>query len=120
MVKVLLTSLRTVIVLTALTGAVYPLAVTCVARVVFPSQSLGSRRVEDKRLVGSSLIGQSFTRDEYCWGRPSAAGNGYDAIASGGSNWSPVGPEIQKRIAADRERLRASNPDAPGEVPLLL
>lgn len=118
---VLLQSLRTVLVLTVLTGAVYPLAVTAAARVLFPRQSLGSRVHDEKgTLRGSALIGQAFTQPRYLWGRPSAAGGGYDARASGGSNLSPVGSDIATRIAAERERLKAANPDAPGEPPLLL
>jgi K+-transporting ATPase ATPase C chain len=121
MIRVLLQSLRATIVLTAITGALYPVAVMAVARLAFHEKSLGSRVRNPKGdLIGSSLIGQSFSKPEYLWGRPSAAGNGYDAQASGGTNVSPVGSDTIARIKAERDRLVAANPEARGEPPLLL
>lgn len=120
MLKVLLQSLRALLVLTVVTGVFYPVAVLALARVVAPSQALGSRVTRRGTLKGSSLIGQTFTRPEYLWGRPSAAGSGYDATSSGGANVSPVGSETLARIAAERDRLEAANPDATGCVPVLL
>jgi K+-transporting ATPase ATPase C chain len=119
--RVLVQSLRAVVVLTVLTGALYPAAVMGVARVVFPQASRGSLVTDAQgQPAGSSLIGQSWTKPEYLWGRPSAAGGGYDAQASGGTNVSPVGSEIRTRITLERARLKAANPEAPGEPPLLL
>jgi K+-transporting ATPase ATPase C chain len=117
--RVLLQSLRAVIVLTLLTGALYPLAVTAAARVLFRERSLGSR-VRDRQgvLRGSALIGQAFSRPEYLWGRPSQ--NGYDAANSGGSNVSPVGTDAIANVAKERDRLKAANPEADGEPPLSL
>jgi len=120
MLKTLLQSFLAVVVLTAITGGLYPIAVLGAARLVLPENAAGSRVYDRGKLVGSSLIGQTFTRPEYLWGRPSAAGNGYDATASGGSNWSPVGSDCTTRISSERARLKAANPDAPGEPPLLL
>jgi K+-transporting ATPase ATPase C chain len=121
MIRILLQSLRAVVVLTVLTGVLYPFAVLVAARVLFKQAALGSR-VYDRtgKLVGSSLIGQAFSKPEYLWGRPSAAGNGYDATSSGGSNVSPVGSDAITKIQAEEARLKAANPDAQGEPPLLL
>jgi K+-transporting ATPase ATPase C chain len=119
MMKTLLQSLLATIVLTVATGVLYPAAVTAVARVALPGKAAGSR-IDDRsgKLLGSSLVGQAFAKPEYLWGRPSAAG--YDATASGGTNVSPVGSDAVAKIAAERDRLKAANPDAPGEPPLLL
>lgn len=119
----MLTHLRPAIVLllafTALTGLAYPLAVTGVAQAVFPDQASGSLvRRDDGTVLGSALIGQTFTRPEYFWSRPSAAGDGYDAANSSGSN---LGPSNAALIATVRERvaaLQAANPDAVGPVPV--
>lgn len=121
LVETLLPSLRATLVLTALTGALYPLAVLGAARLLFPHQARGSL-VKDAEgtLVGSSLIGQPFSRPEYFWGRPSAAGGGYDPRASCGSNVTPVSDETIARVRAERDRLVAANPGAQGPPPLLL
>jgi K+-transporting ATPase ATPase C chain len=116
-VKTLLQSVRAVLVLTLLTGVLYPAAVLATAHVLFREKSLGSR-VQDRggTLRGSALIGQAFSRPEYLWPRPSL--NNYDATQSGGSNVSPVGSAAITRILAERDRLKAANPDAPGDPPL--
>jgi K+-transporting ATPase ATPase C chain len=123
MIRVLLQSLRAVLVFTVLTGILYPLAVTAVARIAFKEQALGSR-VHDRSgrlLIGSSLIAQGFSTPEYFWPRPSAAGSsGYDATSSGGTNQSPVGSDAIARVTSERLRLKVANPEAPGEPPLLL
>jgi len=96
---------------TALLGVAYPLAVTGVANAAFPAQAGGSLVKDAKgQIVGSALIGQVFQRPEYFHGRPSAAGNGYDASASSGSNMGPLNETLIQREKADAETLRAENP----------
>lgn len=98
---------------TALLGVVYPLAVTGVAQAAFPAQANGSLvRDAGGRVVGSALIGQAFAKPEYFHGRPSAAGNGYDASASSGSNMGPLNEKLIEREKTDALALRAENPDA--------
>ncbi|WP_066685439.1 potassium-transporting ATPase subunit KdpC [Caulobacter sp. CCH9-E1] len=98
---------------TALLGLAYPLAVTGVAQVVFPTQANGSLvRDAGGRVVGSALIGQAFAKPEYFHGRPSSAGNGYDATASSGSNMGPLNDKLIGREKVDAAALRAENPGA--------
>lgn len=98
---------------TALLGVAYPLAVTGVASAAFPAQAGGSLVKDAKgQVVGSALIGQAFQRPEYFHGRPSAAGNGYDASASSGSNMGPLNETLIEREKADADALRAENPGA--------
>lgn len=94
--SILRPALAITVALCALTGLVYPGLVTAVAHALFPAQAAGSFISRDGRLVGSSLIGQAWARPEYFHGRPSAAGDGYDAAASGGRNRGPT-----DRILAD-------------------
>jgi K+-transporting ATPase ATPase C chain len=112
--------------LTLITGVVYPLVVTAIAQVAFPSQANGSFiATADGRTIGSSLIGQAFSRDDYFWGRLSAAGvtdenpAGYDANSSAGSNLGPTSQELIDRIAADVDRLKAANGGGPVPVDLV-
>lgn len=101
-------ALGALLVLTLLTGLAYPLAVTAIAGVFFPHQANGSLVVVDGRAVGSVLIGQAFDDPAYLWGRLSAAGDGYDANASGGANLAPTDRALIERVAADVERYRAA------------
>jgi len=96
---------------TALLGLAYPLAVTGVAQAAFPAQANGSL-VKDAKgtIVGSTLIAQAFAKPEYLHPRPSAAGNGYDASASSGSNMGPLNDKLIDREKTDAATLRAENP----------
>ena len=94
---------------TLLLGVAYPLAITGVSKLAFPYQAEGSLVKDDKgQVIGSALIAQPFARDEYLHPRPSAAGMGYDASGSGGSNYGPLSADLAKRVKADAAALRAS------------
>jgi len=94
---------------TLLLGVAYPLVVTGVAKVAFPYQAEGSLiRDRGGKVIGSALIGQAFAKPEYLHPRPSAAGSGYDASASSGSNYGPLNPDMAKRIKGDADAMRAS------------
>jgi K+-transporting ATPase ATPase C chain len=111
-------ALRTTAVTLVLTGLAYPLAMTGAAQVLAPHKASGSLVTDESgQVVGSKLIGQIFTNPAYFHGRPSAAGNGYDATASGGSNLGPASVKLRDRIKADVARLRRENPEAPGLIP---
>ena len=114
------------IALTLVTGVIYPVVVTAVAQVAFPSQANGSFvTTADGRTIGSSLIGQAFSKPQYFWGRPSAAGvtdenpAGYDANSSAGSNLGPTNQKLVERVTAAVDALKAANGDKPVPVDLV-
>lgn len=114
----LLPGLRIKLFMTVVLGVVYPLAMTGISQVIFPNQANGSLiKVADK-VIGSELIGQSFTKPEYFQPRPSNAGaNGYDATASGGYNQGPTNQKLVDRVKGSVEQFRRGNPDYQGPIP---
>ncbi len=111
MKKNLITAVLMTIATTLLLGLVYPLVVTGIAQVIFPKQANGQLIQKDGKTVGSRIIGQGFSGPAYFHSRPSAAGNGYDAANSGGSN---LGPTNQKLIDRVKDDVTSAETDSPG------
>lgn len=107
------------VLLSAITGLVYPLAVTGVAQAVFPQQANGSLVLHNDKPVGSTLIGQNFSDPRHFWGRPSAtAPTPYNAAASGGANLGPLNPALVDAVKSRVEALRAADPGNQAIVPV--
>jgi len=108
-----------IVVMPLLPGLAYPLGMTGLAQLLFPHQANGSLIEKDGKVRGSELIGQNFTSAKYFHGRPSAAGNGYDAANSSGSNLGPTSKALVKRVTGDAAKLHAENPNQPVPVDLV-
>ena len=113
------TSIRFTLVTTVLLGLAYPLVMTAIAGVLFPHQAAGSLITKDGKVIGSSLLAQSFTSDRYFHPRPSAAGNGYDATSSGGSNYAQSNAKLVQRLQGDIDKLAAQNSGKPVPIDLV-
>ena len=118
--SVWMTSIRFTLVTALLLGLGYPLVVTGLAGLIFPHQAGGSLiQLKDGTVIGSELLAQSFTSDRYFHPRPSAAGSGYDASASGGSNLAQSSKTLVTRIQGDIDKLAAQNPGKPVPIDLV-
>jgi K+-transporting ATPase ATPase C chain len=119
MKKNLITAVLMTLVTTVLFGLIFPLVVTGLAQVLFPKQANGELLSRDGKVVGSKLIGQQFSSPGYFYSRPSAAGTGYDAGNSSGSNLGPTNQTLISRVQGDADRLQAENPGAAIPMDLL-
>jgi len=119
MKKNLLTAVWFTLVTTLLFGVFYPLVVTGLSQVLFPKQANGQLIERNGKVVGSAIIGQSFTGPGYFYSRPSNAGTGYDATSSSGSNLAPTNKLLIERVKGDVQKAQAENPRASVPVDLV-
>ena len=119
MKKHFVTSILMTVVTTVLLGLVYPFLVTGIAQLIFPKQANGSLITADGKILGSRLIGQPFSSPGYFRSRPSAAGTGYDAGNSSGSNLGPTNKTLVDRISGDAQKAQAENPGTPVPMDLI-
>ena len=112
-------SVRFTLLTALLLGILYPLAVTGFAHIAMPHKADGQLIVHDGRTIGSAILGQSFTSDKYFHSRPSAAGNGYDATASGGSNLAQSSQKLVTRIQGDIAAAAKENPTEPVPIDMV-
>lgn len=118
MLQQLVPAMRMTILLTVLTGLIYPGVLTALCQMIFYKEANGSLIEQNGRVIGSSLIAQNFTRPEYFHPRPSGAGNdGYDPMASGSSNLGPTNQKLYDRVKASVDQFRKENPDYKGPIP---
>ncbi len=118
MIRHLGTAVRVTIVSIVLLGLIYPLAMTGIAQVLFPSQANGSLVTVNGKVVGSAIIGQLWTKPQYFQGRPSAAGKGYDPTSTGGTNYGPTSKKLIDSTRKTIAQLEKQNPDAVGPPPM--
>jgi K+-transporting ATPase ATPase C chain len=117
--KLLMVSLRSTLITTLLLGLGYPLLVTAIAQRLWPDKANGQLLMKDGVVIGSRLIGQPFSGPQYFHGRPSAAGNGYDATASGGSNLGPTNQKLVDRVAESAKQEQDMNNAGPVPIDLV-
>jgi K+-transporting ATPase ATPase C chain len=113
MKKNLWISIAMTVVMTVILGLIYPLLVTGIAQLIFPAKANGQLIVNHGKVIGSSILGQGFAGPQYFHSRPSAAGNGYDAANSGGSNLGPTNRKLLDSVKADGDAAKVENPGAP-------
>ena len=119
MKKNLITAVLMTVATTILLGIIYPLVVTALAQLIFPRQANGQLIHKDGKIVGSSIIGQGFSKAGYFHSRPSAAGNGYDAANSNGSQFGPTNQKLIDRVKGDVATAQADNPGVPVPIDLV-
>src|SRR6187200_276579 len=112
----LLVAVLMTVVTTVLLGVIYPLTITAIAQVVFPDQADGQLFERDGKVIGSRIIGQGFSSPGYFRSRPSAAGTGYDAANSTGSQLGPTNKKLIEAVTANVEFARKENPNVPVPV----
>ena len=118
MLKQIRPAIVSLIVLTIITGVIYPLIVTGIAQVVFPAQANGSLIVKDGKVLGSSLIGQQFEEPKYFWGRLSATAPAYNGGASSGSNLGPTNPALLDAVKGRIAALKTADPNNTQPIPV--
>lgn len=118
MLQLLRPALFLLVILTIITGLVYPFVITGIAQAAFPAQAAGSLITREGKPIGSTLVGQNFTEPKYFWGRPSATSSyPYNAAASGGSNLGPLNPALADAVKARVAALKAADPGNGKPVP---